>query len=739
MFARMIQRIDDATSAGQASMNSSIGRRSFLIGASAIAGGLAIGFRPAEAATAASKGLAPFDAYLRIAPDSTVTVISAHMDMGQGIYDGIATLVAEELNADWSQMKATSGSGNPKLYGNVAWGGMIQGTGGSTGAASSWDRYRIAGAAARQMLVAAAAAEWRVPQGEIKVERGMISHADGRKASFGDMAAKAVTQPVPANVTLKEPKDWVFIGNDKLRRLDSMAKSSGKMDFTIDVTLPGMLTAVPIHPPLFGATVTSFDASKAKAIKGVVDVVQHPRGLAVVAEDMWSALKGREAVTVVWDESKAEKRSSADLAKEYRALSLKPGLATARNDGNAEAAIAGAARTIEATFEFPYIAHAALEPLNAVVRRNGDGTLDIWGGHQMPDIYQGTAAAVAGIAPDKLKMHVMKTGGSFGRRAVIDADVIVEAVSVAKAIGFRAPVKMQWTREDDMRAGRYRPAYVHRLKAGIDKDGKIVGWYNHIVGQSIVAGTPFAAQMVTNGVDLTSVEGANNLPYRFATQKVDLTTTQTGVPVLWWRAVGSTHTAYAVEVFLDEIAAMTGKDPYEYRMSMLDPASKHAGVLKLAAEKAGWGTPLPAGRFRGIALAESFNTEVAQVVEISMRPNGSFKVERVVCAVNCGVAINPDNVRAQMEGGIGFGLGAVMKSQTTLDKGRVVEANFDTHEVLRFDEMPLVEVHIVPSTDKPSGVGEPGVPPIGPAVANAIFAATKRRMHVLPFARGENA
>jgi isoquinoline 1-oxidoreductase subunit beta len=357
----------------------------------------------------------------------------------------------------------------------------------------------------------------------------------------------------------------------------------------------------------------------------------------------------------------------------------------------------------------------------------------------MPDIYQGIAANVAGVQPAQVKMHVMKTGGGFGRRAVIDGDVIVEAVAVARAIGFRAPVKMQWTREDDMKAGRYRPAYVHRVRAGLDAQGRITGWHNHIVGQSIVAGTPFEAGLVKNGVDITSVEGAHNLPYRFAAQKVELTSTRTGVPVLWWRAVGSTHTAYAVEVFLDEVAAAAGRDPYELRLSLLDPASKHAEVLKLAAEKAGWGTPLPAGRFRGIALAESFDTEVAQVVEIAMLPGGGYKVERVICAVNCGVAINPDNIRAQMEGGIGFGLGAVMKSQTTLDKGKVVETNFDTHEVLRFDEMPKVEVHIVKSNDTPSGVGEPGVPPIGPAVANAIFAATKRKHHVLPFTRRENS
>jgi isoquinoline 1-oxidoreductase beta subunit len=727
MLANMMKRIEAASPS----------RRGFILGSAAVAGGLAIGFKGARAASA--RGAQPFDAYIRIAPDNAVTVIAAHMEMGQGIHDGIATLVAEELDADWAQMRAMGGSGNPKLYGNMAWGRAIQGTGGSTGMNSSWERYRIAGAAARSMLVAAAAAEWRLPASEIKVEKGVVSHPSGRSARFGELAAKAAALPVPADVRLKGPKDWNLIGSDKLRRLDAAAKSSGQATYTIDVQLPGMLTAVPIHPPLFGATLASFDASKAKAIKGVVDVVRHPRGLAVVATDMWSALKGREAVTATWDEARAEKRSSADLAAEYRALSLKAGAAVARDEGAAEAAIKGAARTIEATFEFPYIAHAALEPLNAVVRRNADGTLEIWGGHQMPDIYQGIAASVAGIAPGKVTMHVMKTGGSFGRRAVVDADVIVEAVSVARALDFRAPVKMQWTREDDMRAGRYRPAYVHRLQAGVNASGDIVGWRSHIVGQSIAAGTPFAPGLVKNGVDLTSVEGANNLPYRFPAQKVELTTTRTGVPVLWWRAVGSTHTAYAAEAFLDEIAALTGKDPYAYRMSLLDPASRHAAVLKLAAEKAGWGTPLPEGRFRGIALAESFGTEVAQVVEISMQAGGGFKVERVVCAVHCGIAVNPDNIRAQMEGSIGFGLGAVMKSQTTLDKGRVVEANFDSHEVLRFNEMPVVEVHIMPSTDEPSGVGEPGVPPIGPAVANAVFAATKRPLRTLPFSRGRNA
>jgi isoquinoline 1-oxidoreductase beta subunit len=336
-------------------------------------------------------------------------------------------------------------------------------------------------------------------------------------------------------------------------------------------------------------------------------------------------------------------------------------------------------------------------------------------------------------------MHVMPTGGGFGRRAVPDADIIVEAVSVAKAINWAAPVKLQWTREDDMRGGRYRPAYVHRLKAGLDKDGKIIAWQNHIVGQSIITGTPFADGYIKNGVDLTSVEGANNLPYRFGAQKIELTTTEVGVPVLWWRAVGSTHTAYAVECFIDELAEAAGKDPVAFRLSMLEGHPRFAGVLRLAAEKAGLGQPLPPGRFRGVAVAESFSTFVAQVAEVSVDPQGRVKVERVVCAVDCGIVVNPDMVRAQMEGGIGFGLGAVMKSQLTLDKGKVVEGNFDGYDVLRFDEMPKIEVHLVKSEASPTGVGEPGVPPVGPAVANAIYAATKKRMRILPFTRAENA
>jgi isoquinoline 1-oxidoreductase beta subunit len=715
-------------------------RRAMLAGAAFAGGALFIGFGPAGRASAqtrsASRALTP---YLRINPDNTVTVLVAHMEMGQGIYHGCATLVAEELGADWSQMRAEGAAGNPKAYGNLAWGGAMQGTGGSTATTSSFERYRRAGATARAMLVQAAAADWKVPAGEIRVAEGVLSHRSGKSAPFAAFIEKAAALPPPQNVALKPAKDWTLIGNETLPHLNARAKSSGKFDFTIDLKLPGMLTAVMIHPPLFGATLKSFDAARAKQVNGVVDVVATPRGVAIVARDMWSAVKGREAVTVEWDEAKAETRSSGELMSAYRETARKPGAAVARAEGDVAKGFAGASRTVEATYEFPYLAHAALEPLNAVARRNADGTLEVWGGHQMPDVYQGAAARIAGIEPSKVTMHVMPTGGGFGRRAVVDADIVVEAVSVAKAINWTAPVKVQWTREDDMRGGRYRPAYVHRLKAGLDTQGRVVAWENHIVGQSIVKGTPFEAGLVKNGVDSTSVEGSNNLPYKFGSQKVELTTTDVGVPVLWWRAVGSTHTAYAVECFLDELAEAAGKDPVAFRLSMLEGHPRFAGVLKLAAEKAGWGQPLAAGRFRGVAVAESFSSYVAQVAEVSVDARGLVKVERIVCAVDCGVVVNPDMVRAQMEGGIGFGLGAVMKSQLTLDKGRVVEGNFDGYDVLRFDEMPKVEVHIVKSDAAPTGVGEPGLPPVGPAVANAIFAATKKRMRILPFTRAENA
>lgn len=712
-----------------------VSRRSFLIASAAVTGGFLVGFRPASAQDlppfiTPPPGDQPVQPYVRINADNTVTALSAHLDMGQGIYSGIATLVAEEMNADYAQMRVEGASG--PAYGNLTFGGALQLTGGSTGMSSSFLRYRQAGAAARAMLVAAAAKAWGVDPSDITVAMGVLTSGSNR-ATFGALAEAAAAQPVPENPVLKPSSEWMMIGNPDHGRLDVLPMTNGTHEYTIDVKLDGLLTAVPIHPPTFGAKVKSFDASAALALPGVVDVVQHPRGLAVVADHMWAAMKGREVVTVEWDESAAMTRSSADIEAEYSAQLDKPPGVNVRNDGDVDAAFASAAKVIEARFAFPYLAHAALEPLNAVARINADGTVEVWGGHQGPAWHVAAIAAAAGVAPEMVILHVMKTGGSFGRRATFDGDIVVEAASVAKAVG--RPVKMQWTREDDMRGGRYRPAFMHALKAGLDADNRLVAWQNHIVGSSIMAGTPFAP---ANGIDPTSVEGFSNIPYAIPNLRVDLTTMDTGVPVLWWRSVGNTHTSFAVEAFLDEVAEAAGQDPVEFRLSMLQDHPRHAGVLRLAAEKAGWGTPAPTGILRGVALVESFNSFVAQIAEVSVT-DGVIKVHRVVCAIDCGIAVMPDQVKAQIEGGIGFGLGAALKSQLTLDAGQVVETNFDLYEVLRIDEMPDVEVHIMPSDAYPTGVGEPGVPPIGPAVANAVYQATRNRIRVLPFSRQDSA
>jgi len=714
----------------------SVSRRGFLLSAAATATGLAVGFRPLSGQAADADVINPLAAYLEIAQDGSITVLSSQFDMGQGSYHGLATLVVEELGASWSQIDVRGVTGDVALYGNVAFGGAFQG--GSTSMMTSWDRYRMAAATAREMLVAVAADQWAVPAGEITVEAGQIIHqASGKAAGFGTFAKAAATRPVPKDVALKSPADWTQIGNADLRRYDRVGKTTGQQDFTIDVKLPGMLTAVMIHPPKFGATLTAFDGSKAKALKGVVDVVAIDRGIAIVAQDMWTALKGRDLVTADWDESKAETRSSDEILSEYRTLAKQTPQAMARNDGDTAGAMAQADKVIEAIYEFPYLAHASMEPLNAVARMSPEGVLEVWGGHQMPGLYQYIASQIAETTPDKVVLHILKTGGGFGRRGVPDADVVAEAVAVAKAIGWKAPVKVQWTRENDMRGGRYRPAYVHQMRAGLDKDGQIIAWDNHIVGQSIMDGGPFAS-MVQNGVDPTSVEGSSTLPYAIPNMSVGLTSTKVGVPVLWWRSVGSTHTGYATEVFLDEIIDAVGADPVEYRLALLKDHPRHAAVLKLAAEKAGWGKALPEGHSLGVSVHESFSSYVAQVAEVSV-DGTDIKVHRVVAAVDVGTAINPDTIKAQIEGGVGFGLGAILQEEITLTKGEVDQGNYDTYLPLRIDHMPQVEVHIMPSTEPPTGVGEPGVPPIGPAVANAVFRASGRRIRTLPFSKGMTA
>lgn len=712
-------------------------RRRFLQGAAGLT--LAI-YLPAATAAGASNKAAKFEpnAFLRIAEDNSVTVISKHLEMGQGTYTGLATIVAEELDADWSQVRIESAPADAKRYNNLSW-GPAQGTGGSTAIANSWEQLRKAGASARAMLVAAAAQQWNVPAAEITVANGVVMHkASGRKASFGQLARAAAELTPPAEVKLKEPKDFKLIGK-RVPRKDSADKTTGKAIFTQDIHLPGMLTAVVAHPPRFGAKVKSFDAAKAKAVKGVVDVVQIPTGVAVLAKDTWSAKKGRDALAVEWDESAAFKLGSEQILDKYRELAKSPG-AVANRTGDVDKALGAAARMLEASYDFPYLAHAAMEPMNCVVWLGKDGC-EVWNGEQMQTVDQMTLAKLFGLAPEKVRINTLYAGGSFGRRASKDSDYLLEAAHIVKAIDGRSSVtpavKLIWLREDDMRAGYYRPMFHHRLWAGLDEQGGLVGWRHRLVGQSILAGSPFAA-MVKNGIDAVSVEGATNLPYAIPNMLVDLhTPTDIGVPVLWWRSVGSTHTAFSTECFIDELAAAAKKDPVAWRLSMLGKHPRHVAVLKLAADKAGWGTPLPAGkagerRGRGVAVHESFKSYVAQVAEVTVKDDGSYRVDRVVCAVDCGIAVNPDIIRAQVEGSVGFALSTVLNGAITLTEGKVDQSNFHDYQPVRIGEMPRVEVHIVPSAANPTGIGEPAVPPLAPAVANALAAATGKRVRKLP-------
>ncbi len=698
-----------------------------------------IGATRRAAAVAMPASGAPFapNAFLRIGADNSVTVIAKHLEMGQGAYTGIATIVAEELDADWAQVRVESAPADAKRYANLAF-GTIQGTGGSSAMANSWNQLREAGAKARAMLLTAAASDWHVPASELTVSKSVVSHeATKRAANFGSLAKTAATLPVPDQVTLKDPKDFKLIGH-KAARVDAAAKTDGTAEFTLDLVLPGMLVALLKRPPQFGATVRSFDATAASAVPGVVKVLQVPRGVAVVAKSFWSAKQGRDALRIDWDDSKAEKRSSADLMEEYRRLADQPSLA-ARKEGDAERALRDATQKVTASYEFPYLAHAPMEPLDAVVKLSAT-SCEIWAGDQFQTVDQMNAARSAGLDPQQVSIHTLYAGGSFGRRANLGSDYIVEAVSIAKAYGADGtPIKLQWTREDDIHGGLYRPMYFHKLEAGLNAQGQLTAWRHVIVGQSIMADTLFAA-MIKDGIDGTSVEGAANIAYAIPNIAVNLATTKTGVPVLWWRVVGSSHTTFAVEAFIDEVAHAAGVDGFTFRRKLLEHHPRLKGVLELAAEKAGWSSaPLPAGRGRGIAVAEAFKTYVAQVAEVSVDKDGHVTVDRVVCAVDCGTAINPDIIAAQMEGGIGFGLGAVRFGAITLKDGRIEQDNFNSYRVLRMNEMPKVEVHIMPSTEAPTGVGEPGVAPVGPAVANAIFTATGRRMHVLPFPKTGDA
>lgn len=698
-------------------------------GAGLVIGGWLPAAARAEGAAQAAAGEGIFAPFVHVTPDNVVTVLVKHQDKGQGIATGLATLVADELDADWAQVKAEFAPANVELYKNLAFG--IQGTGGSTAIANSFEQYRKAGAAARAMIVAAAAKRWGVAGDTIQIEKGVVSSGN-HTATLGELAKEAAAEPVPAEPKLKTPDQFTYIGKS-FPRVDSVAKTTGARIYTQDVQLPGMLVATLARPPRFGGTVKSVDDKAARAVKGVVDVVTTPRGVAVLATSTYAAIKGRDQLQVTWDDSKADKRGTDALVAEYKELAEKPGL-VARKEGDAEGALAKADKVIEATYIFPFLAHAPMEPMNCVAQFK-DGKATLWTGSQLQTVDQGVVAAIFGIKPEDVIINTLWAGGSFGRRGVYDSDYIAETAEIVKATGLSEPVKLVWTREDDIKGGYYRPVYVHKVRVGLDKDGAILGWHHRIVGQSIVTGTPFESALVKDGIDGTSVEGVSDTPYAIPNMQVEVHNTSAGPRPLWWRSVGHTHTAYVMETMIDEVAAASGKDPVALRLSLLEKHPRHVGVLKLAAEKAGWGTPPPEGVFRGVAVHESFKSFVAEVAEVRL-VDGKPKVDRVVAAVDCGLAVNPDNIKAQVEGGVGFGLGAVLHSKVTLKDGVVEQGNFDGYEVLRINEMPHVEVHLVPSAEAPTGIGEPGVPPIGPAVANAVAVGTGQRIRVLPFADG---
>lgn len=713
-----------------------ISRRTFIKATALAVGGLVIAFTipnakrfmlpgiaEANASEEASKLPSP-NAFLRVGTDNTITVMLAHSEMGQSIWTTLPMLIAEELDADWSKIKVMHAPAAPE-YAHTAYG--LQITGGSSTTWSEFDRYRQAGALTRALLISAAAQKLGVKAENIKTENG-FAMSGNKKISYGELAELAAKLETPKAVTLKQPKDWKIIGK-ATKRLDGPEKINGTAIFGQDIHFEGLLTAMVARSPVFGGTVKSFDATAVKKIKGVRQVVQVPTGVAVIADNYWAAKQGRDALKVEWYLGPNAGLDSKALVIEYRKMAETQGLPAAKA-GDIKTAASKATKTIEAEYVLPYLAHSPMEPLNCSVKISKDAC-EIWTGTQMQGTDQLAAAKILGLKPDQVKIHTLFLGGGFGRRANPAADFVSEAVQVAKAAG--VPVKTVWSREDDVKGEYYRPMFLHKAKIAIDAKGLPVAWEHTAVGQSIMLGTPFEAFQIKDGVDATSVEGVADSPYIKGTPNhlVSLHTPKTGVPVLWWRSVGHSHSAFVMESLVDELAYAAGRDSLEYRRELLKNHPRHLAALNLAAEKASWGKPLPKGVFRGIAVHESFGSFVAQVAEVSVNKR-EVKVHRMVCAIDCGLSVNPDSLKAQMESSISFGLGAAMQSEITFKDGMVEQSNFHDYKVMRMADMPKVEVYIVQSTEKMGGVGEPGLPPVAPAVTNAIFAATGKRIRSLP-------
>lgn len=710
------------------SSSQEISRRQFLQ-ASAAGSALLIScgsmaFSTSVSASASAADISPvFNAFVKITADNKVIVAIKHMDMGQGVSTGLATVLAEELGARWEQVEFEFAPADAKRYNNLFW-GTAQGTGGSSSIANSFQQLRTAGAAARDMLQAAAAVEWKVPAAEIKIVGGIISHGK-HSSELGKFAAKAATLPMPQQPQLKDPKDFQLIGKT-IPRKDSISKTNGTAIYTQDIQLPGMLTALVAYPPKYFGKIKKLDPSKAKASPGVVAVVEFPRGVAVVAENFWAASKARKLLNIEWDLSACETRSSDELFSTCHTQADTTGHIV-KTSGNAIENIKAVNQLIEAKYELPYLAHSPIEPMNCVVKLDKNQG-EIWCASQMPTLDQQQVAEIAGLKPEQVTINSLFAGGSFGRRACA-SDYVVDAAHIAKQIPGRA-VKMVWTREDEFLNARFRPMAVHHLSGGLTKKGELV-WHHHAVAPSILRGTPFEG-MVNGPVDGTIVEGIEDMHYAINHLQVEGSELAVKLPTLWWRSVGHSGNAFVVETFVDQLAKAAKKDPVVFRRELLASTPRALGVLNLVAEKAEWKKPLAAGLSRGIAIHKSFGTWVAEVAEVRINSDKTFKVERVVCAVDCGVAVNPDVIRAQMEGCIGMGLSAALGEAITLKNGVIEQTNLHQYQLMRINKMPKVEVHIVASAEAPSGVGEPGLPPIAGAVANAIFAATGKPVTRLP-------
>ena len=702
----------------------SLSRRTFLTASVAMGGGLLLSVKLPLSAWAAASGAGPVDlnAFVQIDRDGTVRLIMPYVEMGQGTYTSISMLIAEELEVDLSQVQYEHAPPNDKLYANPLVG--FQMTGGSSAIRMSWQPLREAGAAARMMLISAAASDWGVDETSCRAAKGEVIHApSNRRLSYGQLAAKAATLPVPDKVRLKDRKEFTLIGKPA-KRLDAPAKVNGTAVFGIDTKVPGMKIATVAACPVFGGKLKSVDESKALAVKDVSQVVRLDDAVAVVAQHMGAAKKGLAALEIVWDEGPNATLTTADIVAQMEAASQNAG-AIVRNTGDVHKAMAGAKIKLDSIYQLPFLAHTTMEPINCTVHVSKH-TCEIWVGSQVMSRAQSVAASITGLQPEKVIVHNHLIGGGFGRR--LEVDFIAQAVKIAMQVD--GPVKVIWTREEDIQHDMYRPYFFDRISAGLDSDGMPVAWHHRITGSSILA--RFAPPAFNNGFDPDTIDGAEP-PYALPNMLLDYVRHEPpGIPTAFWRSVGPSHNIFVVEGFIDELAAAAKKDPVEYRVALLKDVPRARAVLQLAAEKSGWGQALPDRTGRGASVQNVFGTFLAQVAQVNVSKEGEVRVERVVCAVDCGIAVNPDTIKAQIQGAIIYGLTAALHGEITLKNGRVEQSNFDNYRALYINEVPSIDVHIVDSGEAPGGMGEPGTSALPPAVVNAIFAATGKRLRKLP-------